>query len=376
VSRTLLLYVVRLYLRFVLGIGSTVVAIYLVTDFVDRARDYQGPHWIRDAAELYAFKSLVIGHQLAPAVLLLSAAATVTTLRKRGELTAIQALAFGPRALYVPIGGAALGAALLLVVFDETVVVHAVKRSEQLTAERFHRWGEWRLHFTPKRWFRHDDRIFYLRSGDAETGFENVTIFSFDSDFRLRERLDAQRMDALPGKAWRLQGVVERSFAPDGSTRVRRVAEGNYPLGVARSAFRVQLGRPEQMHARQLLQQIHTRSQAGLATRPFELVLHNRFAYPLMALPAALLALGLVSRLGWRGQLSAALVQGMGLTLLVWAMLVLGRAMVQAERLSPATAAWGPSVLLGIFAFYLWTRREGVWGPRSGPQSAHLKKAP
>ncbi len=365
-SPTLRWYVVRLYLQFIVGIGGAMLSIYLVTDFVDRAKDYQGPHWIGDAAELYAYKSLVIAHQLAPAILLLAAAGTVTTLRKRGELTAIQALAFGPRALYIPIGATALVAALFLAGFDETVVVHAVQRSEQLTAERFHRWGEWRLHFTPKRWFRHGDRIFYLREREGDADFRAVTIFTFDSNFALRERIDAARMTHVARSTWRLEQVVERQFERNGSSHVRQVAEETVALGAGKNSFNIQLGRPEQMRVKELLQQIRTRDQAGLATQTFVLALHNRFAYPLMGFPGALLAIGLALKPGRKGQLTTALVEGMGLTTALWAMMVLGKALVQAERLSPTIAAWGPSAVLGVVAIVFWATWEGYiqWRPR------------
>ena len=363
-SRTLLLYVTRLYLKFIGGIGGSVLAIYLVTDFVDRAKDYQGPRWVQDAAALYAFKALVILHQLAPAVMLLAAAATVTTLRKRGELTAIQSLSFGPRAVYLPVGLTTLVAALLLVGFDETVVVHAVQRSEQLTAERFHRWGEWRLHFTPKRWFRHDNRIFYLRDGNVQDGYHSVSVLSFDQDFRLRERIDAERMTFVTGQKWLLEGVNERTFDAYGTSHLRQMAEATYSLGVGRSAFNIQLGRPEQMRVPELLQQIRNRSQGGLPTQPFRLALHNRFAYPMMALPAALLAAGLAMRPGRRGQLTIALVEGMGINVILWAMIVVSRTLVQTERLSPFVAAWGPALVITLPALWLWGLREGLWTPR------------
>ena len=69
--------------------------LFLVADFVDRARAYTGPNWVRDVAELYGWKAIVATHQLAPAALLLASATLVSLLRRRGDLTAILALGFG-----------------------------------------------------------------------------------------------------------------------------------------------------------------------------------------------------------------------------------------------------------------------------------------
>lgn len=158
-------YVVRAYLRNVVGIFFAVLTVFLVVDFVDRARAYSGEGWVLAVLELYANKALVASQQLGPAALLLAAGTTVSGLRKRGEVTALGALTFGPSALYVPIGLCALLACLGFVVFDETVVVGASRRVDEITTQRFNRWGDWRFYYSPKQWFRRGENVFFLRSG-------------------------------------------------------------------------------------------------------------------------------------------------------------------------------------------------------------------
>jgi len=89
-----------MYLRLGSTIFFGVLTVFLVADFVDRAKSYTGPNWIRDVLVLYGYKTVVAGHQLAPAALLLGAGALVAVLRSKGELTAIQALGFSPWTLY------------------------------------------------------------------------------------------------------------------------------------------------------------------------------------------------------------------------------------------------------------------------------------
>src|SRR4029079_16069682 len=107
----------------------------------DRARAYTGPNWVRDVVELYGWKALVATHQLAPAALLLASAPLVSLLRRRGELTAILALAFGRRVLFLPVGAVALVTALVLGLMDEFVVGKASRRGDGVPAVRFHRCG-------------------------------------------------------------------------------------------------------------------------------------------------------------------------------------------------------------------------------------------
>ena len=104
----LLRHVLKRYLVLVGAVLAGLLVVFLVADFVDRARAYTGPNWVRDVVELYGWKALVATHQLAPAALLLASATLVSLLRRRGELTAILALGFGRRVLFLPVGAVAL----------------------------------------------------------------------------------------------------------------------------------------------------------------------------------------------------------------------------------------------------------------------------
>ncbi len=357
---TLFFYVLRTYVRSALGIFAAVLTVFLVVDFVDRAKAYTGEGWVWDVLRLYGNKALVATQQLGPAALLLAAGATVSTLRKRGEVTALRALTFGPASLYLPIGLCALVACVGLISFDEAVVAQASRRVDEISTQRFNRWGDWRLYYTPKQWFRRGEHVFFLRSGSAEEGFRDVAILTLTPEFKLSRRLDAEAMASLEGTRWRLTGVVERSFSADGRTQVRTLDEAEYDFGVPARTFRISPGRPEQMRASELREQIVARAELGLASRQFELALHNRFAYPMAGLPAALLAVGLALRPNRRGHLTAAIVEGLLIAVTMWGLMVVCRTLVMTERLAPGVAAWLPSVVLSLAAAALWLRREGL----------------
>jgi lipopolysaccharide export system permease protein len=167
-------------------------------------------------------------------------------------------------------------------------------------------------------------------------------------------------MYPLEGTRWRLTGVVERSFSPDGSTQVQSKQEAEYDLGVPSHSFRIRPGRPEQMRSAELREQIVARAEVGLASRQYELALHNRFAYPMAGFPAALLAVGLALRPNRRGNLTAAIVEGLLIAVAMWGLMVVCRTLVMTERLAPGVAAWLPAIILSVAAAGLWLRREGL----------------
>lgn len=358
----LLRYVAGTYVRSVVGILAAVLAVFLVVDFVDRARAYTGEGWVWDVMVLYANKALVGVQQLGPAALLLAAGVTVSALRKRGEVTALQALQFGPGVLYLPVALCALVACGALVALDEWVVVHAGQRVDEITTQRFNRWGDWGLYYTPKQWFRRGEHVFHLRGGSAAEGFQEVTVLTLTPDFRLARRLDAALLRPVAGTRWRLEQVVERTFGADGSSAVQVAEAAEYDLGVGADSFFIRLGRPEQMKTWELREQVAARGQVGLDTQQYELALHNRFAYPLAALPAALLAVGLALRPGRKGHLTVAIVEGLLVSVVMWGLIVVARTLALAERLAPAVAAWLPALVLVVAAGLLWMKGEGYLG--------------
>ena len=342
----------RMYLRLTATIFGGVLTVFLVADFVDRAKSYTGPNWVRDVVVLYGYKAVVAGHQLAPAALLLGAGALVAVLRSKGELTAIQALGFSRWTLYGPVLLVSVVMAAGLVVLDEKVVGRAGRRVDEITTLRFHRWGDWRSFYGRKQWFRQGDSILHLQEGNADEGFRGVTVLTLDASFALRERLEADTMAYLSGTSWRLTGVSLRSFEGQAGSKIHTLPDGVFDLGVARSDLSIRPGRPEQMSAAVLVEQIRARRTVGLPDRLFSLALHNRVAVPLMAVPASLLALALALRAGRQG-ITGVLMQGLLVTLALWGLMVVARGLVVGGRLAPALAAWAPVVLLGLIAFAL-----------------------
>jgi len=365
-------HLVRRYMELSGTILGGLLTVFLIADFVDRAKSYNGPNWLRDVAVLYGYKALVAGHQLAPAALLLAAGALIAVLRSRGELSAIRALGFSPWTLYGPVLLVSATVALALVGVDEVAVGRASQRVDEITTLRFHRWGDWRSFFGRKQWFRRGDRILHLQAGDADQGFRGVTVLTLDASFALTERLEADTMAHLAGTTWRLTGVTVRRFDAQGGSQLRSLPDGAFDLGVDRSNLSIRPGRPEQMSSAVLRQQIRARRLVGLPDRLFSLALYNRVAVPMMAIPASLLALALALRSTRRG-LTATLMQGLLVTLVLWGLMVVARGLVVGGRLTPAVAAWAPLGVLGVAALVLarWplARPRGA-GPRLGVYSA------
>jgi lipopolysaccharide export system permease protein len=335
-----------------------VVALFLVVDFAENASAFQGPHWGAAVLELYVNKSAVVAYQTAPAAMLLAAALTASALRRTREYTALRALGLGPWRVATPVLAVALVAAAVLAAFDDALVVDAGARAEQILATRFHRAGTWQRWHEPKRWFRGrgGHRIYHLRGSGAGRTFERVTLLEVTPDFRLARRIDAARMSPEPSGDWVLENVEERVFA-QGGVSLERFARKVYRFDEDPEAFSVLPGQPAQMRRGTLLEQARLRRRLGLPSSEFDLEWHNKLAYPIICVPASLLALALALRRNRRGHLTAALMEAVGVSLAVWAVQGVTWSLGLSGQLPPAGAAWAPDAVLfaaGLGALRRW----------------------
>ncbi len=356
---TLFAHVARRAAVAFLGSLVAIVSLFLVVDFAENASVFQGPHWGAAVLELYADKCAVVAYQTAPAAMLLAAALTASGLRRTSEYTALRALGLGPWRVALPILAVASIAAAALTAFDDALVVDAGARAEEIMATRFHRVGTWRHWHEPKRWFRGRGgrRIYHLRGSGAGGAFERVTLLEVTPDFRLSRRVDAARMEPGQSGDWVLEDVEERVFSQDGVS-LERFTRKVYRFDEDPEAFAVLPGQPAQMRRGALLEQTRLRRRLGLPWAEFDLEWHNKFAYPITCVPAALLALALALRRGRRGHLTVALLEAVAVSLVIWAVQGVTWSLGLSGRMSPAGAAWTPDLLFlaaGGWALWRWS---------------------
>ena len=90
------------------------------------------------------------------------------------------------------------------------------------------------------------------------------------------------------------------------------------------------------------------RRALGLPSATFEFALHNKIAYPMMGIPAALLAAALALRRGRTGHLTTALMEGVAVVAVLWGQSVIFKSAANNGHLAPHWAAWTPVVVLSV----------------------------
>ncbi len=359
-------YLASAYARAALACVLGVVALVLVVDFADRAYSFGGEDWFANAMRLYANLAAELAYQVAPAALLLAAGITVSGLRQQGEYTAFLALGWSERRVVGTVLVACAVAAVGAMALNEWVVVDASRRAEMIRAEKFRKSGDFSAYFGQKQWFRgrsadpEFNRIYHVR-GEAADGFVGVTVLELGPGFHLERRVDAARLEPVPGDGWIAHQATVSRFEGGRRTAVERFETLPLELPETADDFRLRAGRPNQLRLVDLWDQIQARRRLGLPEAEFRLELHNRLAYPLAAVPGALFAIRLALRRNRKGHLTIALAEGILVSLVVWALLVVFRAVGLSGKLPPAVAAWAPVVVVGGLGMAVEWVQEWLW---------------
>lgn len=344
-------YICRSFLIAVAAALLGVTAVYLVIDYVDRAKSYEGAGWLAAVAELYGLKLVLVVYQLAPAALALGAAISLSALRRTGEVTALRALGRGPLVFAAPIATVAAIVGITLFSLEDPVIVPANYRAEEITALRFHRWGDWGAYHHAKRWFRgQDGRRLYQLGRPEGAGFADVHVYELSPEFKLRRRIDAATLLPMGDGRWRYADVVVHEFPARGEAREERHAERLERPPDDLDLFRVKTGRPSQLRRWELPGQIALREQLGLPSREWVLTLHERRAYQLTCVPAALIGAALSLRPRRRGHLTAAIAEGVGVTVGLHAVSALAHTLTLAGHLPPIVGGWLPLAVASLAA--------------------------
>ena len=343
-------YVARAYLVALLAALFGMSALFLIVDFADRAKFYDGAGWLPAVLELYACKLALVVYQLAPAAAGFGAAIAMSGLRRTGEVTALRALGRGPATFAVPVALVALAIAGTLFALEDPLVVPARYKAEEITALRFHRWGEWGTYHFARRWFRGENGRIYYFGRPAGAGFTDVTLYQLTPGFRLAQRTDAQRLKPLGGGRWELDQVTVRTFPPGGPMQERHLPSLVERFPEDAQTFQVKAAKPEELERGELPAQIALRRRLGLPSREFELALHERRAHQLVGVPASLIGLALALRKRRRGHLTAAISEGFAVTIGLWSLAALSRTLALAGHLSPLVGGWLPFVVASAVA--------------------------
>ncbi len=347
----------RLILRQCIGFLVLVIlaisAIFIAVKLSDTVDDIQRNGIAFATVLSYLLFSLPqILRDIVPLAFLIAFLGTAALLERHNESIALKAAGVSLTRVTIPLLalGLLLGAGLFAI--DDSFVHQANRTAQALEDTIKGRRVARSFRATYHQWlFLPDGQtlVNFIQYDPDTEALLRPSVYVFDDNLNLRARHMAARATWRDGE-WRAEGAWSRSFLASGSpVFVRHADQVTLPISVPPTYFGREYRKPSQMSFAELRSYILTLRAAGYKVDRFRVRLHEKVAYPLSVTLLAWLALPFAFRIGRRGA-----VMGIGLALVLgmayFALTAIVGKLGESSLISPALAAWTPTVVFALLA--------------------------
>lgn len=353
-------YILREFLKILGMVLVSVVALFIVIDYTEIARDIRA-NSIRIHTILYYYRFLIFSvlHQTIPISVLVATLVTFGVLSKNNEVTAMKSNGVSLFRVALPILAVASVISILAYLLLDFVLPYANERVYELK-RKIEGKPPISAAAQQKLWFHGQGRylINFLSYDDVRKELAQVQVFEFHpTEFRLTRRVWAQKA-TWNGQAWAFENGWMRSFKDDGTSTFTTITQ---PLALFYSEtpddFSAELKPPDQMTFAQLRRYVDSVRRSGYAADELAVKLYAKTSWPVISIVMALIALPFAFRMGKRGTL-----YGVGIALVVgiiyWAIFGLFTKFGEVGNLPPLLSAWAANILFAIAAVYMFLHVE------------------
>lgn len=366
-------YVIKEILRYAGIILITVAGIYLVVDFFERIDNFMEAGLPVSRTLVYlAYKIPMIIVQILPVALLLAVLITFGLMGKNNELIALKSGGVSFYRLLKPLSGVGIAFSLILFLAAEIFVPPAAAKFNAIW------WGEVKkrtavLSQEKNIWLKDDRKITHIKYYDRdEQAVFGITVYKFDRDFNLIERIDAakavyspeEKLSAAAAQTegatptdgdpagdwpghWNLFGLMKQVL--DKSTGQYRVTQDAGPLGldlgISPENLETVVKKSEEMDLLELLEYVRRIESEGYDATRYRVDLHAKIAFPFICFILSLVSAGIAGRGKIRDGLPVGMAYGIGIAFLYWIFFSFCISLGYGGMLPPVAAAWSANFL-------------------------------
>lgn len=361
---TIFLYILRDYIKYVLGTVVLTVFLFILFDFIHKTTKYFAEY--NPSTELIIkFYLLQVPSQVMqalPIAGLLASVVCMVLLCRTNEITAMRAAGMGPFRIGLPLGAGGLLLSLVSLVLAELVVPDVSQRMHYVQDILIEKKKDQGLG-DGARWVRDGLRLISFQDYDqvAQT-LTNLRIVEMHPNFRPAQIVDAMYARFDPVKqTWGLQNVKRQIFKRtgvlDSSTLL---ASETTTLPIEPKRLKKDLRLPNELSYLELNELVARSEKSGVPSTAYKVELQQKLAYPFAAFVVSLIGL----KFGYRSERSTETAKGIVLAFIIgisyWVILSAGRALGMRGDLHPIPAAWLANVcILGIAVTDAWRSRRG-----------------
>jgi LPS export ABC transporter permease LptF/LPS export ABC transporter permease LptG len=293
---------------------------------------------------------------ITPLGVLLAVLTTIGLLQKSNEITAMKATGTSIYRVTFPIFVIAAALSTGLFFFDQLYIPAANQRQETLRNQIKGKPAQTYLRPDRKWIFGEHNTIYYYEFFDPDQNtFVNITAFEFDpQSFELTGRIHASRAHwSRELKKWIFEQGWARTFHGSEVRSFHQFDAETFPALIEQPGyFKKEVRQSSEMNSHELRAYIADLQQSGFDVVRLQVQLQKKFAYPLITLVMAILAVPFSLSAGRKGALTSIAV-ALGVAIVYFVAAGLFEAMGNASQLPAVMAAWAPDLIFGLLGGYL-----------------------
>jgi len=356
---TLFWYILKDYLKYVLGTIVLTVFLFVLFDFINKAtKDFADYH--PSTATIVRFYAVQVPGQVVqalPIAALLASVISMILLSRTNEITAMRAAGMGPLQIGLPLAAGGMLLSLLALILGELVVPQLAQKMHFI--EQVEIQGQKRDQLASgAKWLRNGQSLINFQDFDQVTQtLLRLQIIDLRPNFRPIQSLEADKAVYSPDThQWLLQGVRLLVFKRNGVLdHIETPAKApEISLPVEPKKLQKDWRQPRELSMRELSDLIAKGERAGSDTLPYKVDLQGKIAYPFAAFVVSLIGL----KFGYKSERATETAKGVLLAFFVgisyWFIMSAGRALGLRGDLPPIVAAWMSNVVILVLIGTDW----------------------
>jgi lipopolysaccharide export system permease protein len=350
-------YLIHEYLRNLLFITLSFLALFLIIDFSEKIRMFLSNHaTFGQMGSYFLFMIPMIISQILPAAILLASLVTCGTLSRHSEITAMKANGISLYRIALPILTIAALTSLLIFFLSEWVTPHTNDRAKNIRLIEVQKQQPMGSFKQDRIWYRGQKGIYNFRLFDMQTNsLQGITIHYLDRQMKLVLRLDAERGEWTEGH-WLFHNVLTTRFDDGEFPVLSRMNQQVVDLPERPSDFQLIQKDAEAMGYFELKRYIRKLQSEGYDATRYVVDLHGKIAFPLVSILLAIIGVSF----SLRSERSGGIAQGIGAGLIIgfsyWIVYAFGMSLGRSGTLPPFIAAWFANILFAVASLFLVRR--------------------
>ena len=352
-------YVTTMYLRMLLLSAASLLLVFYISTFIDRAdKVFKGTATLQMLADYFVYVTPQYVYYVLPLAVLLATLITIAVLSRSSELIVMKACGVSLYRIAVPMFVCAAGTAAVIYLLDQSVVGPYLERADRL---RLVMNGQATAPLNPLSfgWVQGSSGdIYHFRGYNPATQrLDGLSRYEFTPDMTRITKHTYAEVATFVGAAgsrgqWHIEQGWSREFDEhDQVANLEPLVNETRDFEPA-TYYGIEQPDPKFMRLGDLQRYTERMIAAGYDMFSQQVWLARRTAFPFGALIMTLIAVPFAVTIG-RGGAMAGIAVGIGLALLYWVSISVFAALGGGGLMAPTLAAWAPNLLFGAGALYL-----------------------